>query len=155
MSALPSTSGLPMREGDIVVDKSHLGREVAFTVLALPATFATAGEQPWRTAVEAAAGEAVAEQPPFEGRVGVEVEFVLPHRENRHPGWDLDNLIKPTIDALHAVIGSRAGRWHVPQADDERVDEIRATKREVRDSELPHATIRVWTLDPSAHEVTS
>ena len=83
------------------------------------------------------------------GRVGVEVEFVLPRREVQHPGWDLDNLIKPTIDALGPLIGPRPGRWRTPQADDERVDEIHARKREIREGELPQAVIRVWTLDAS------
>ena len=133
-----------------MVDKPRLGPEVAFTVFALPATFATGGEKPWRAAVEGAAVEALAGRSSLDGRVGVEVEFALPQRMRRHPGWDLDNLIKPTIDALGSVIGPRAGQWRTTQADDERVDEIRARKREVRESELPHATIRVWTLHPSA-----
>lgn len=135
-----------------MVDKTHLGPEVAFTVVAPPATFATAGEKSWRAAVESAAVEALAGQPSLEGRVGVDVEFVLPQRIGRPPGWDLDNLIKPTIDSLRVVIGARAGQWRTTQADDERVDEIRARKREVRARELPHATIRVWTLRPSASD---
>lgn len=125
-------------------------REVAFRVSATPATFATAGEKPWRAEVEAAAAIGVTGQASFEGRLGIGLDFVLPTRPGGHPGWDLDNLIKPTIDALATVIGSRPGQWRPPQVDDERVYEIRARKREVLDGESPHATIRVWTLDPSA-----
>lgn len=124
-------------------------------MLATPATFATAGEKPWRDAVEAAALVALHGRAPLLGRVGVELEFVLPRRAGRHPGWDLDNLIKPTIDALGAVIGSREGHWRSAQVDDERVDEIRARKREVHDGEDPHAWVRVWSLRTVAAPTTT
>ena len=137
-----------MLVGDVIDGR----REVAFRVSATPATFATAGEKPWRAEVEAAAAIAVTGQASFEGRLGIDLDFVLPTRPGGHPGWDLDNLIKPTIDALATVIGSRPGQWRSPQVDDERVDEIRARKREVLDGESPHGTIRVWTLDPSASD---
>ena len=95
----------------LVGDAIDARREVAFRVNATPATFATAGEKPWRAAVEATAADVMAGRTSFEGRVGVDLDFVLPTRRGHHPGWDLDNLVKPTIDALAAVIGCRPGQW--------------------------------------------
>ena len=119
---------------------------VAFTVREAPATFATAREAAWRSAVSSAAHEAMAGRPVFEGRIAVELDFVLPARGPANPGWDLDNLIKPTIDALTPVIGARPGSWRTVQTDDERVDEIVARKREVRAGEKPHGRIIVREL---------
>jgi hypothetical protein len=38
-------------------------------------------------------------------RFAVEVEFRIPSPNTRNDAWDLDNLIKPTLDALGGVIG--------------------------------------------------
>jgi predicted RNase H-like nuclease/Holliday junction resolvase RusA-like endonuclease len=110
---------------------------VTLTVEGNPATFSTAGEQPWRAAVTAAARLAMLGAPPLEGRLSVELDFVLPEPMIKGQGWDLDNLIKPTIDALGPVIGIRPGKWKWEQVDDERVDRIVATKRAVRSGEAP------------------
>lgn len=114
---------------------------VTFTVDAVPATFATAGELPWRAAVTQAAMLAMAGAPPLLGRLSVELGFVLPQPTMKGQGWDLDNLIKPTIDALAPVIGARPGNWKWAQVDDERVDRIVATKRTARPSEATGAAI--------------
>jgi hypothetical protein len=59
--------------------------------------------------------------------------------------WDLDNLIKPTLDAMEGVFGLR--RWNGrPQAADDRVDRLEAVKRRPADGEMPGATINVWTI---------
>ena len=65
------------------------------------------------------------------GRFGVRIDFRLPPARNGNEAWDIDNLIKPTLDAMAGVLGDRPARGR-PQADDERVDEIHATKRTVR-----------------------
>lgn len=102
---------------------------VSFWVDGVPATFATAGEWPWRAAVATAATVAMSGREQLTQRLGVQIDFVVPQRVPGHPGWDLDNLIKPTIDALTPVIGARPGKWKHQQPDDERIDEIVARKR--------------------------
>ena len=78
-----------------VVDAQVVGR---------PATFATASEAAWRAAVAAAVGT---REVPGSVRFAVEIEFRLPPARTRNDAWDLDNLIKPTLDALGGVIGWR------------------------------------------------
>lgn len=123
---------------------------VSFAVDAVPATFATAGEVPWRQAVTAAAATAMGGRPALAGRFSVEVDFVLPVPTVKGVGWDLDNLVKPTIDALAPVIGVRPGQWKFEQADDERVDRIVASKHTARDGEGVGATITVSVLRDGA-----
>jgi Holliday junction resolvase RusA-like endonuclease len=116
--------------------------DVDVDVRARPATFATAGELAWRSAV----AQAVGSRHVLPGlRFSVEIDFRLPVAARRNEAWDLDNLIKPTLDALGGVIGWR--RWKgSPQADDERVDRIVAHKHTVREGESPGAHIRVSVL---------
>lgn len=58
----------------------------------------------------------------------------------------LDNLIKPTLDAMEGVFGTRA--WNGPvQAADDRVDRLEAVKRQPLAGEEPGATIDVWIID--------
>lgn len=123
---------------------------VTFYVDAVPATFATAGEKSWRVAVSSAAATAMGGGPALVGRLRVEVDFVTTPSAAGHPGWDLDNLIKPTIDALLPVVGRRAGLWRPEQVDDERVDEIVARKRPARTGETAGARITVTVIpDPA------
>ncbi|WP_199921546.1 DUF429 domain-containing protein [Intrasporangium calvum] len=119
---------------------------VTLTVEAAPATFATAGELPWRAAVTEAAARAMVGAPPLAGRLSVELGFVLPEPVVKGQGWDLDNLIKPAIDALGPVIGMRPGNWKWEQVDDERVDRIVATKRTARSGEAIGVTITVVVI---------
>ena len=82
---------------------------------------------------------------PDGARFAVELEFRLPAATRANEAWDLDNLVKPTLDALGGVIGFR--RWKGPrQADDERVDRIVASKRPAALHESPGASIRVVAL---------
>jgi len=61
---------------------------------------------------------------------------------NANEVWDIDNLIKPTLDAMEGVFGAR--HWHGPQqAADDKVDYLVASKRTVRAGEAPGARIEV------------
>ena len=62
--------------------------------------------------------------------------------------WDIDNLVKPTLDAMEQVLGSRDWRGH-PQAKDDRVDSLFATKRLVIGGETSGARIEVYDLHPA------
>ena len=64
------------------------------------------------------------------GRFSVRIDFRIPTARNSNEAWDIDNLIKPTLDAMAGVLGDRPVQGRL-QADDERVDEIHATKRTV------------------------
>lgn len=128
---------------------SVVGQSVAFEVDGIPASFATAGEAAWRAAVRDKARGAFGGREPFAGRLRVEIDFVTAHRPVGYPGWDLDNLVKPTIDALVPVIGTREGNWIHEQADDERIDELRATKRAAEGTEASGARIRVEVIAPT------
>lgn len=119
---------------------------VEVDVHARPATYATATEPVWKAAVTDALG---VHEVPNGARFQVEIDFRLPVPRNRNDAWDLDNLLKTTIDALGGVVGMR--RWNGrAQADDERIDRIVATKRTVRDGESVGARIRVSTLHAGA-----
>lgn len=111
-----------------------------------PATFATAAERPWKAAVrEAIARTGVAA--PSCARFGVRVEFRTPVPRTLNDAWDLDNLVKPTLDAMEDVFGARPVRGKmVPQANDDRVDRLELRKRTVGVGELPGATIDVWII---------
>ena len=111
-------------------DDADQARRIAFDITARPATYATAGEAGWKAAVAEAVGSAMLGQLPMIGRFGVRIDFRLPPARNGNEAWDIDNLIKPTLDAMAGVLGDRPVRGR-PQADDERIDEIHATKRTV------------------------
>lgn len=99
----------------------------------------------WRAAVADAVGT---RHVPDGIRFAVEIEFKLPRPNTRNDAWDLDNLIKPTLDALGGVIRWR--RWNGrPQADDERIDRVVASKRAVEPDEEAGARIRVAAFNRS------
>ncbi|WP_181778843.1 uracil-DNA glycosylase family protein [Pseudonocardia pini] len=147
VAAHAGTSPRPAPSADVAVERVPARTHVPLAVLvvdvaARPATFATAGERPWRAAVAAAVGS---RDVPAGSRFAVELEFRLPAPATRNDGWDLDNLIKPTLDALGGVLGWR--RWQgMPQADDECVDRIVASKRTAGAGEIPGARIRIVPL---------
>jgi hypothetical protein len=75
------------------------------------------------------------------------IEFRMPQALNANEVWDLDNLIKPTLDAMEGVFGLRA--WKGPaQAADDRVDHLEASKRTVSAGDLPGARIEIRRLLP-------
>jgi Holliday junction resolvase RusA-like endonuclease len=119
------------------------GDAIIIEVVGRPATFATAHEQPWKAAIREAV--AAAGITPQVARWAVRVEFRTPPPRHSGEKWDLDNLVKPTLDAMEGVFGLREWRG-VAQPADDRVDYIEATKRTVGDGEQTGATIVVWPL---------
>jgi Holliday junction resolvase RusA-like endonuclease len=119
----------------------------AFCILqvkARPATFATAHEVAWKEAVRAAVADAgVAPRPDACFRVRVEFRTPVPRTANDR--WDLDNLVKPTLDALEGVFGLREWRG-APQPNDGKVTHLEASKRTVARDEQEGATIEVWLV---------
>ncbi|MEV6038444.1 hypothetical protein AB0L65_45360 [Nonomuraea sp. NPDC052116] len=118
---------------------------VTIQVTGRPATFATAHEKPWKDAVRSAVAASGVQ--PRDARFAVRLEFRLVSARNANEVWDLDNLIKPTLDAMEGVFGARAWRG-TPQPADDRVDRIEATKRLPRVGEVPGVTIDVWVIEP-------
>ncbi|TXK35119.1 RusA family crossover junction endodeoxyribonuclease [Nonomuraea sp. C10] len=118
---------------------------VTIQVTGRPATFATAHEKPWKDAVRLAVVESGVE--PQVARFAIRLEFRLATARNANEVWDLDNLIKPTLDAMEGIFGTRAWRG-APQPADDRVERISAVKRLAGAGELPGATIDVWVIEP-------
>jgi hypothetical protein len=83
---------------------------------------------------------------PVNARFAVSIAFRTPQPSSVNDAWDIDNLVKPTLDAMGAVIVTRSGRFDPPQEDGERVDYLVATKRTVRPGEPLGATIQVYDL---------
>jgi hypothetical protein len=79
--------------------------------------------------------------------VSLHLVFRIAVARNANEVWDLDNLIKPTLEAMEGVFGLRAWKG-APQPADDRADRIEAVKRLPHEGELPGATIDVWVLDP-------
>src|SRR5262245_1603899 len=117
---------------------------IAVDVAGRPTGFAAGdNEQRWKEAVRSAvAGKTV---PPL-SRVAIEVEYRLDPSQIGHNTPDLDNLLKATIDGLDEVLGRRPGRFARPQADDERIDRIVASKRLARPDETPGARVVIVEL---------
>ena len=120
-------------------------RLVGFDVIGRPATFATAAEAEWKELVRSSV-RAAGVGPPGDRRFYVRMEFRTGAPRNPNERWDIDNLVKPTLDAMEGVLGAREWRG-LPQPADDRVDRLEASKRQVRDGEAPGASIEVWLLD--------
>lgn len=69
-----------------------------------PSTFATAGEAPWKAAVRRGVDESGFR--PIDARFAVRIEFRLGPSRTAGEVWDLDNLVKPTLDAMEGVFGA-------------------------------------------------
>lgn len=117
---------------------------VTIEVTGRPATFATAHEKPWKAAVRAAVADSAV--PSQEARFAVRIVFRLAASRTPNEVWDIDNLVKPTLDAMEGIFGLRAWNGR-PQAADDRVDRLEAIKRRPRAGEAPGATIDVWIID--------
>ena len=128
---------------------------VSFTVHARPATFATAHEAAWKQAVRAAVLASGVQ--PAEARFAVSIEFRTPVPRRSNEVWDLDNLVKPTLDAMEGVFGARSWKG-VPQPNDDRVDRLEASKRTAESEAVVGADVTVWTIGepadpaPGGHE---
>ena len=81
-----------------------------------------------------------------DARFAVRMVFRLAASRTPNEVWDLDNLIKPTLDAMEHLRALRAWNGR-PQAADDRVDRLEAVKRRPRDGEASGATIEVWIID--------
>jgi hypothetical protein len=113
---------------------------VVVDLLGRPAGYSSAAEAAWKAAVrEAFLATGLGS---WAECFSVLIEFRTPEARNANEVWDLDNLIKPTLDAMEQVFGLRP--WRGPtQAADDRVDHLEASKRIVRDVEAPGARITV------------
>jgi len=112
---------------------------IAVDVVGRPTGFAAGdNEKRWKAAVQSAfEGNTL----PPSNRVAIEIEYRLDPAQTGRNAPDLDNLLKATIDALDKVLGPRPGRFPRPQADDERIDRIVASKRVARPGESPGARV--------------
>jgi Holliday junction resolvase RusA-like endonuclease len=118
---------------------------VRIEVTGRPATFATAHEHAWKEAVRSAVAATGVQ--PQNARFAVRIDFRLAAARNANESWDLDNLIKPTLDAMEGVFGPRLWRG-TPQPADDQVDRLEASKRLPASGETPGATIDVWIIGP-------
>ena len=118
---------------------------VRIDVTGRPATFATAHEHAWKEAVRSAVAATGVQ--PQNARFAVRIDFRLTTARNASESWDLDNFIKPTLDAMEGVFGPRPWRG-TPQPADDQVDRLEASKRLPDSGETPGATIDVWIIDP-------
>lgn len=117
---------------------------VTLQVNGRPATFATAHEAAWKQAVRDAVGESGSA--PQEARFAVRTVFRLGPSRTASEVWDIDNLIKPTLDAMEGIFGLR--QWRGPdQVADDRVDRVEAEKRPHAEGVDPGATIDVWVIE--------
>ena len=127
---------------------SRAGRHlVRLEVIGRPAVFATAAEADWKATVRQAVAESGITPP--SGRFRVRMIFRTPMPKNANEKWDIDNLVKPTLDAMEGVFGLRQWQGR-PQPADDRVDRIEAEKRQVAADEHPGATIDIWVVDEGA-----
>lgn len=81
---------------------------LSLDVVGRPATFATAHELAWKEAVRG--GIAKSGITPLHGRFAVRIEFRTPVPRHAGEVWDIDNLVKPTLDAMDGVFGQRVAR---------------------------------------------
>lgn len=125
--------------GDPLLDLDVVGR---------PATYSTAAQVPWQAAIRKRLLEAGVEAAPA-GRLHITIEFRLDELGRTGMLWDIDNLVKPTMDAMEGVLGLRVWRGK-PQAQDDRVDSLYATKRFVHEGETSGARICVFLLPSTA-----
>jgi hypothetical protein len=79
-------------------------------------------------------------------RFSVRIESRTPVATTANERWDIDNLIKPTLDAMEGVFGARPWRG-TPQPADVRVDHIDTRKWDTGHREQPGAHIDVWVRD--------
>ena len=118
---------------------------VTLEVAGRPASYSTASTAPWKQAVRLAV--TASGVVPAPARFAVGIDFRTPAARNANEVWDLDNLIKPTLDALEGVLGTRP--WKGPaQAADDRVDHLVASKRTAEAGEPSGATITIHVLEP-------
>lgn len=122
----------------------HAEPFLVLEVVARPASYSSAAQGPWQDAVRAAI--VLSQTKARNTRFGIRIAFRTPVTTNANEVWDLDNLVKPTLDAMEGVFGLRPWRGS-RQAADDRVDYLEATKRVVREGEAAGARIEVVDLN--------
>jgi NTP pyrophosphatase (non-canonical NTP hydrolase)/Holliday junction resolvase RusA-like endonuclease len=130
----PEGAGPPAREPFLVLE-----------IVGHPASFSTAATAPWQAAVRAEIARKHAS--PRDTRFGIRIAFRTRAPANANEVWDIDNLVKPTLDAMEGVLGLRPWKGS-PQAADDRVDYLEASKRTVSADESPGARIEIYDLGP-------
>lgn len=138
----PFSSTFPIGAGPSTTASlwSHL---ITVEVKGRPATFATAHELRWKDDVDRALQDCgVTAQ--AGSRFAVKIGFRCPPPSRNGEVWDIDNLVKPTLDAMERVFGRRpwAGRR---QPADDAVDWLATEKSTENDDARQGATITVWT----------
>jgi hypothetical protein len=114
-----------------------------------PASYSTAREKPWKDSVRKAVAATGVQ--PHDARFAVHLEFRIAASQNVNEVWDLDNLIKPTLDAMEGIFGLRPWKGH-PQPADDRIDRLEAVKRLPGEAESMGATIDVWVITPDSQQ---
>jgi Holliday junction resolvase RusA-like endonuclease len=133
-ASTPGGAGIPDKEPFLILE-----------ITGHPASYSSAAEGPWKAAVRAEIARKHATS--RDTRFGVRIAFRTRVPANANEAWDIDNLVKPTLDAMEGVLGLRPWKGS-PQAADDRVDYLEASKRTVRDRESPGAPIEVYDLGP-------
>ncbi|WP_067433543.1 DUF429 domain-containing protein [Nocardioides jensenii] len=141
----------PEREGSVVEPAETAGDDPATRDHRLVATFGRTvigrptgyggeeRERVWKQAVRAAFQGCSL---PTDCRVAIELSFMLAPGQTGRNEPDLDNLVKPTIDALDEVLGRRPGTGSRIEADDVRVDRIMAFKQPATGEPGAHIVVR-------------
>ena len=110
-----------------------------------PSSYCSAHEKPWKDAVRAAvAATGVQLQ---DVRFAVRLEFRIAAPRNASEVRDLDNLVKPALDAMEGIFGLRPWKGH-PQAADGKAGRLEASRRLSREGELAGAAIGVRVITP-------
>lgn len=89
--------------------------------------------------------------PPQDARFAVRLGFRIAASQNVNEVWDLDNLIKPTLDAMESIFGLQPWKGH-PQSADDRVDRLEAIKHPPGEGESMGATTDVWVITPDSQQ---
>jgi Holliday junction resolvase RusA-like endonuclease len=122
---------------------------VTVYVAGRPSSYSSAHEKPWKDSVRKAVAAAGVQ--PQDARFAVRLEFRIAGSQSANEVWDLDNLIKPTLDAMEGIFGLRPWKGH-PQPADDRVDRLEALKRLPGEGESIGATIDVWVITPDSQQ---
>jgi len=111
-ASTPDGAGAPAKEPFLVLE-----------IVGHPASYSTAATDPWQKAVRAEIARKHAS--PRDTRFGIRIAFRTRIPANKNEVWDIDNLVKPTLDAMEGILGVHP-RQGPTQAADDRVDYLEA-----------------------------
>ena len=121
-------------------------------VSGIPAPFATAREVDWKNGIR---NQVLAawRRDFLEERCQISLRFLLP--PDKAATTDLDNLLKPCIDALGSVLfkPARQGRRSIWNADDHWIYRFEATKEAAQSASGCGVEITVEAFDPAGEHV--